>query len=142
MNGPSTIAAQCSSPTGAALGSPGTVVPGSVVGFPVLASSFLGNNPSTANPHNYIETSIQHNTQNDDIALAGTATYHFPGMDLEYLGGYQSFFYHLNFGTGVDAGIKSYQIAGPPCPAGSPGMHHGRRDHLPVWRAHAVRRTR
>ena len=94
-------------------GTPGSAVPGSAVGFPIVASSFPGDNPSTANPHNFIETSHQHNSQNDDIALATTMTYHFPNADLEYLGGYQQFYYHLEFGTGADAGLQSYQIQGP-----------------------------
>jgi iron complex outermembrane receptor protein len=100
-------------------GTPGSAVAGSAVGFPVVASSFPGDNPSTANPHNFIETSHQHNSQNDDIALATTMTYHFPNADLEYLGGYQQFFYHLQFGSGVDAGLQSYQIQGPTVAAGN-----------------------
>jgi iron complex outermembrane recepter protein len=97
-----------------ATGTVGSVVPGSAVGLPVLASQFTGNNPSTANPHNFIETSVQHNTENDNIALATNWTYHLPGLDITYLGGFQSFFYHLTFGPGVDSGLLSYQIEGPP----------------------------
>jgi iron complex outermembrane receptor protein len=93
-------------------GSPGSVIPGSAVGGAVLASQFAGNNPSTANPHNFIETSSQHNTQNNDIALATNWTYHLPNLDITYLGGYQSFFYHLVFGPGIDSGLQSYQILG------------------------------
>ncbi len=94
-------------------GAVGTVVPGSAVGFPVVASSFPGNNPSTANLHNFIETSIQHNTENKNLALATTWTYHLPTLDIQYLGGYQTFYYNLMFGPGIDSGLKSYQIQGP-----------------------------
>jgi iron complex outermembrane receptor protein len=95
------------------VGAVGTVVPGSAVGFPVLASSFPGNNPSTANLHTFIETSTQHNTENKNLALATTWTYHLPTLDIEYLGGYQTFYYNLMFGPGYDSGLKSYQIQGP-----------------------------
>jgi iron complex outermembrane receptor protein len=93
----------------AAPGTNGSVVVGSVQGDRVLASSFPGNNPSTADPHSFIETSTQHNTENDNIALATNWTYHLPTMDITYLGGYQSFLYHLVFGPGVDAGVTSFQ---------------------------------
>ncbi len=106
---PNTNAAQC-----AAAGQ--SVVPGSQVGTftnSVLANRFPGLNPSTANPHTFLETSTQHNTQNDDVALAATLTYHFPSFDVGYTGGYQSFYYNLYFGPGVDSGLASYQIQGP-----------------------------
>jgi iron complex outermembrane receptor protein len=98
---------------GQASGDPGTVVTGSAHGLPVLANQFPGNNPSTANPHLFIESSKQANTENDDLAIATTVTYHFPGVDLQYTGGFQKFYYHLYFGPGVDSGVTSYQIAGP-----------------------------
>ena len=79
----------------------------------MVASSFPGNNPSTANLHNFIETSIQHNTENKNLALATTWTYHLPTLDIQYLGGYQTFYYNLMFGPGIDSGLKSYQIQGP-----------------------------
>jgi iron complex outermembrane receptor protein len=93
-------------------GTPGSVVAGSVHTLPVVANQFPGNNPSTANLHDFIETSIQHNTQNNDIALATTLTYHLPKLDIQYIGGYQRFYYHLYFGPGVDAGVTQYQIQG------------------------------
>jgi iron complex outermembrane receptor protein len=91
----------------------GSVVPGSAVGAPTLASSFPGNNPSNLNLHNFIETSFQHNTQSKNLALATTWTYHLPTLDIEYLGGYQTFDYNLQFGPGFDSGLTSYQIQGP-----------------------------
>lgn len=95
------------------IGTPGTVVPGSATTNGVLASAFPGNNPSTANPHNFIETSTQHNSENDNVALATTWTYHLPSLDIEYLGGYQRFFYHLFFGPGIDSGLQSFREFGP-----------------------------
>ncbi|HWF76418.1 MAG TPA: TonB-dependent receptor, partial [Caulobacteraceae bacterium] len=79
----------------------------------ILASQFPGMNPSTANPHNFMESTTQNNTQNDDVALATNLTYHFPKFDVTYTGGYQSFYYNLFFGPGVDSGLAAYQIQGP-----------------------------
>jgi len=94
-------------------GSPGTVIPGSAVAAGgVLASQFPGNNPSTANPRHFIETSTQHNSQNDNLALATIWTYHLPSLDIQYLGGYQQFFYHLFFGPGVDSGLAEFKEVG------------------------------
>jgi iron complex outermembrane receptor protein len=97
---------------GQSTGDPGTVVPGSAHGYPVLANQFPGNNPSTANPHEMIGTFDNHNTQNRDLALATIWTYHFPSFDVSYTGGYQSFYYNLNFGPGADSGLSSYQVFG------------------------------
>jgi len=94
--------------------SPDVLIPGSIVTDRVIASQFPGNDPTNVNLHNFIETSNQRNTQNNDIALAVHLTYHFPGADLQYLGGYQSFFYHLDFGPGVDSGVLQYQVQGAP----------------------------
>jgi iron complex outermembrane receptor protein len=87
-----------------------TVVPGSGRGGPVLANAFPGNNP--ADPHQFIETSNQSNDQTSDVAVATTLTYHFPSIDVEYLGGWQAFDYNLFFGPGYDSGLTSYQIQG------------------------------
>ncbi|HEY2710254.1 MAG TPA: TonB-dependent receptor [Caulobacteraceae bacterium] len=85
----------------------------SATGAPVVANQFQGNNPSNINPHLFIETGSQHNTQSHDLAFATTWTYHFDGIDLTYTGGYQRFYYNLAFSPGYDAGLTSYQIAGP-----------------------------
>ncbi|HEX3407987.1 MAG TPA: TonB-dependent receptor plug domain-containing protein, partial [Caulobacteraceae bacterium] len=108
---PNTNAAQCASTPG------NTVVPGSQVALTtggILANRFPGMNPSTADPHVFMESTIQHNTQNDDVALATNLTYHFPKFDVTYTGGYQSFYYNLYFGPGVDSGLAAYQIQGRP----------------------------
>jgi len=90
------------------------IIPGSVITTTPNAGQFPGNNPTNLNIHNFIETSTQLNRQNRDLALATKLTYHFAGADLQYLGGYQQFYYHLDFGPGVDAGVLQYQVAGPP----------------------------
>jgi iron complex outermembrane receptor protein len=88
------------------------IVPGSVMTTRINASQFPGNNPSTADLHKFIETSDQQNRQTRDLALATQWTYHFNGVDLQYIGGYQSFYYDLDFGAGADAGVLQYQLQG------------------------------
>jgi iron complex outermembrane receptor protein len=91
-----------------------TVVPGSAVAAgPVVANQFAGNNPAANNPRDFINTTSDHNTQNDDIALATTWTYHLGDADLQYTGGFQQFHYDLNFNQIYDSGLASYQLQGP-----------------------------
>ncbi len=110
--------------TGCAGGQP--IVPGSVTTTPVNASSFPGNNPSNTNIRNFIQQFHDSNTQDHDLALATRWTYHFDGADLQYLGGFQQFYYNLGVsGTGADAGVNSYQVvtAGGPLTIFPGGEH-------------------
>ena len=87
------------------------IVPGSVMTTPVNAASFPGNNPSNGNIHNFIQQFHDSNVQDHDLALATRWTYHFDGADLQYLGGFQQFYYNLGVsGAGADAGVNSYQV--------------------------------
>jgi iron complex outermembrane receptor protein len=90
-----------------------TVIPGSVVTDKVTANQFPGNNPGNLNLRNFIQEFSSTNYQNGNLALATNVTYHFPNVDVTYLGGYQSFDYELNYTSGTDAGVRQYQIAGP-----------------------------
>ncbi|HZC16950.1 MAG TPA: TonB-dependent receptor plug domain-containing protein, partial [Caulobacteraceae bacterium] len=91
-----------------------TIVPGSVTTAAVNASQFPGNNPSNTNIRDFIQQFHDSNRQTRDIAIATRWTYHFDGADLQYLGGYQQFYYDLQVsGTGADAGVNSYQLQGP-----------------------------
>jgi iron complex outermembrane receptor protein len=91
------------------------IVPGSVTTTAVNASQFPGNNPSNANIRDFIQQYHDSNRQTRDIAFATRWTYHFADADLQYLGGYQQFYYDLGVsGNGYDAGVNSYQLAGPP----------------------------
>ncbi|THD72219.1 TonB-dependent receptor [Phenylobacterium sp.] len=83
----------------------------------VTAANFPGNNPSTANPRDFIQSGNSTNKQKADIAFATNWTYHAPGVDLTYLGGYQKFDYVLNFVSGADAGLKTFSLAGAASPA-------------------------
>lgn len=110
--------------TGCAGGQP--IVPGSVVTTPVNAASFPGNNPSNGNIHDFIQQFHDSNTQDHDLALATRWTYHFDGADLQYLGGFQQFYYNLGVsGAGYDAGVNSYQVvtAGGPLTIFPGGEH-------------------
>ncbi|MBS0332607.1 MAG: TonB-dependent receptor, partial [Proteobacteria bacterium] len=79
----------------------------------VFASNFPGNNPSTADPRTFIQSGESTDKQKADIALATNLTYHAPGMDITYLGGYQKFTYVLNFVSAADAGLSTYSLAAP-----------------------------
>ena len=79
---------------------------------PINASSFPGNNPSNVNIRNFIQQYHDSNVQDHDLALATRWTYHFDGADLQYLGGFQQFYYNLGVsGNGYDARVNSYQVA-------------------------------
>jgi iron complex outermembrane recepter protein len=88
------------------------IIPGSVTTTKVNAASFPGNNPSNGNIREFIQQFHDSNVQDHDLALATRWTYHFDGADLQYLGGFQQFYYNLGVsGTGYDAGVNSYQVA-------------------------------
>ncbi len=91
-----------------------TVVPGSAVTSRVVASQFPGNNPANVNLRDFIQQYHDQNRQTRDIAFATNWTYHFADADLKYTGGYQQYYYDLDFGTGLDSGVTQYQIEGPP----------------------------
>jgi iron complex outermembrane recepter protein len=94
-----------------------TVIPGSVQGGPVFANAFPGNNPSTADPRTFIQEATSTNKQRADVSLATNWTYHFPTVDVTYLGGYQKFNYVLNFTNYADSGIRAFQTAGATGPS-------------------------
>jgi iron complex outermembrane receptor protein len=85
----------------------------------VTANQFPGNNPANVNPYNYLDTTPSSNDVHNNIALTLTATYHFAGVDLEYIGGYQQFNQNLNFSAIFDPGILTYQLKGNPSPIGA-----------------------
>ena len=116
---PSSFFGLCGLP-GVAAANPGCTAPGAptVVSVTprtagVFASNYPGNNPSTSDPRNFIQSGDSTNKEKADIALATNWTYHAPGVDLTYLGGYQKFGYVLNFVSGADAGLSTFSVAGP-----------------------------
>ena len=80
----------------------------------VTAANFPGNNPSTSDPRNFIQSGDSTNKEKADIAFATNLTYHAPGMDLTYLGGYQKFDYVLDFVAAADAGLSTFSLGGAP----------------------------
>jgi iron complex outermembrane receptor protein len=83
----------------------------------VTAANFPGNNPSTADPRQFIQSGDSTNKLSGDISLATTWTYHAPGVDIGYLGGYQRFNYELNFVGAADAGLTTFSLSGAPTAA-------------------------
>ncbi len=94
------------------------IVPGSVGGGPVFANAFPGNDPTNLNTRDFIQEATSTNKMRADLALATNWTYHAPGVDITYLGGYQKFNYVLNFTNYADSGVTNFQTAG----ASSPGI--------------------
>lgn len=114
---------------GVAATNPGCAIGPAVVGVqpagPATANMFPGNNPSTADPRTFIQSAPSTNKQRADISWATNLTYHFPSLDLTYLGGYQKFNYQLNFTAALDAGLSSYQVAGAPAAGGLCALNAG-----------------
>jgi iron complex outermembrane receptor protein len=90
------------------------IVPGSVKTDPVTANVFPGNNPGNINPRNFIQEFNSINDQQRNVQVSVNATWHADNFDVTYLGGYQQFHYILEFPTGADAGVTSYQLEGAP----------------------------
>jgi iron complex outermembrane receptor protein len=78
----------------------------------VTAANFPGNNPSTADPRQFVESAPSTNKQRADLSLATNWTWHAPGVDVTYLGGWQKFYYDLDFTAALDAGLKTFSLAG------------------------------
>lgn len=118
---PSTFYGLCGLP-GVAAANPGCATGPAVVSVTpagaVTANQFPGNNPSTADPRTFIESAPSTNKQQADISVATKWDYHAPGFDVTYLGGYQKFYYNLNFTAALDAGLKSFSLAGAPAAGG------------------------
>ena len=91
------------------------IVPGSVATAPVTANLFPGNNPGNLDQRHFIEEFDSTQNFTNNVAVAANLTWHAAGADLVYTGGYQKFSYDLTKATNLsDAGVLSYQLAGPP----------------------------
>jgi iron complex outermembrane receptor protein len=86
-----------------------SLVPKSVVTGP----NTIGVNPTSINLHTIDQPNIGNSKQGKDLFLSTVLTWHLPGMDLKYTGGYQSFYYDLEFQGPAQADVISYQLAGP-----------------------------
>ena len=93
--------------------SPNPIVPGSVVTLPHTP----GSNPALRNLRDFESDFRSSSSQQRNIVLAGSLIWHSSGFDVKYLGGYQKFYYDLNFpfsaNLGPVPGVLSYQIEGP-----------------------------
>ena len=92
---------------------PGTLVPGSVVTLPVTALT----NPATASNRTYNGDFKSNANEGSDVLFDLNLTYHAPGFDIKYIGGYQSFYYNLKApwvnSQGLSSSVESYQLQGP-----------------------------
>jgi iron complex outermembrane receptor protein len=115
---PSVFYGLCGLPGGAGglgcTGNQDTIVPGSVVTTP----NTLATNPALGNLRTFDADYKSSSKENNNVILAGSLVWHLPSFDVKYLGGYQKFFYNLNFpfstGLGPVTGVESYQLAGGP----------------------------
>jgi iron complex outermembrane recepter protein len=88
------------------------VVPGSPVALGRVTSI---TNVNDANNRNFIGGVPNTTSVKNDLALSTTLTWHAPGADVKYIGGYESFLYVGRFTnqSGSTSGLSSYQLAGP-----------------------------
>ena len=91
--------------------SPDTVVPGSVVADG--RTSIV--NVSNLNRRDFIGQTPNTTSVRNDFQISTVLTWHAPGADLRYIGGYESFLYVGLFSdqSGSTSGVDSFQLAGP-----------------------------
>ncbi|MFI4974620.1 MAG: TonB-dependent receptor [Caulobacterales bacterium] len=94
-------------------GNPDTIVPGSVVALPGTAVT----NPTATSIRTFNADFKSNSNQGKDEYFATTETYHFPGVDLKYLFGYQYFYYNLiapwTNSEGISSSVEQYALQGP-----------------------------
>jgi iron complex outermembrane receptor protein len=77
----------------------------------------LATNPSNTNPRNFSSDFFSRSRERDNLSLAVTGTWHGPGFDVKYLGGFQTFKYYLNapwlYSQGISSPVESYVLQGP-----------------------------
>ncbi|HEY5071090.1 MAG TPA: TonB-dependent receptor [Caulobacteraceae bacterium] len=111
---PSAFFGLCALPGGAGglgcAGSPDTIIPGSVVTLPNTTAT----NPANGNLRTFDADFKSSSKETQNIILAGSLVWHAPSFDVKYLGGYQKFYYDLNFpfsaNLGPVTGVESFQI--------------------------------
>ncbi|MHB8528698.1 MAG: TonB-dependent receptor [Caulobacteraceae bacterium] len=93
--------------------SPDTIVPGSVVTLPGTTAT----NPATQSLRSFGADFKSSSKQTDNLIAAWSLTWHAPSFDVKYLGGYQKFYYDLNFpfsaNLGPVTGVESFQVQAP-----------------------------
>jgi len=89
------------------------IVPGSVVTLPGTALT----NPTALNIRDFNADFKSNSSEDQNIIVATTLTYHFPSVDLKYIGGFQRFLYDLTApwvnSQGISSSVESYQLQGP-----------------------------
>jgi iron complex outermembrane receptor protein len=97
----------------AAAANPDKLVPGSLM---TLANT-PATNPASLDPRTFDADFRSQARERNNLILAVTGTWHGPGFDVKYLGGFQSFKYDLNapwlYSQGISSGVESYALQGP-----------------------------
>jgi len=75
-----------------------------------LTNPNILSNPSAQNPFNYLADENYHNHVDNDGNLNYIYTYHFPGVDLKYTGGYAQYTYTLGLPGQGSSDVQSYQV--------------------------------
>src|SRR5579859_2152658 len=119
------IAGVAASNPGCATGPGGSSVVSVTPTSKITANQLPGNNPSTGNLRDFIQSGNSSNKEKADIALQTKLTYHFPGVDLTYLGGFQKFDYVLDFVNNGDAGLQTFSLSGAPTFGGLCALNAG-----------------
>jgi iron complex outermembrane receptor protein len=94
----------------------GTTPPGtnpSTLVSVVMAPGAPITNPNLTNAHTFSNGVNGSSKVSNDINLSWNATWHLPGVDIKYVGGYTSFDYNLKIPSGSSPDITSFTLAGP-----------------------------
>ena len=83
-----------------------------------LINPNIMNNPSTAKNREFAAALPRDNTLKNYFGGQYTFTYHFPTIDVKYIGGYQQYDYGLNYST-PDSDVSSYTLPGSTVPCGA-----------------------
>jgi iron complex outermembrane receptor protein len=83
-----------------------------------LINPSIQNNPSTKSNREFAAALPRDNTLKNYFGGQYTFTYHFPTIDVKYIGGYQQYDYGLNYST-PDSDVSSYTLPGSTVPCGA-----------------------
>ncbi|HLI65104.1 MAG TPA: TonB-dependent receptor, partial [Caulobacteraceae bacterium] len=113
---PSAFFGLCALPGNTGLGcsiplSPDHIVPGSVQ---TASATSIVNVNNAGNHRTFIGAQPNTTSVRNDFQVSTTLTWHGPGVDLKYIGGYESFLYVGLFSdqSGSTSGVNSFQVAG------------------------------
>jgi iron complex outermembrane receptor protein len=77
---------------------------------PTFINPNIRTNPSASNPFTYLSSQDYHNHVDNDANINYIFTYHFPGVDLKYTGGYAQYDYVGDLPGQANTDVLSYQV--------------------------------